>query len=384
MAAPTRVKRTKVAPASAVSSELSDTMKEIQKRYGGNVMSSGSSIVQPLRIPTGIFTVDMCTLGGIPSNRCSMVVGERHAGKSVFAAKCTRGAQMTLPDQKVAYLDIEGTFDSVWAGKLGVNLDDLLVVQPETGESAVDIADALVGTQDVSMIVLDSIAALTPMKELEGSAEDALVGVQARLVGNMIRKVTAGLIRERNRGHYVTVLFVNQFRTKIGGFSPQGEPRSIPGGKALEFSTSLQLIMRNKETAGKDKAGIDSMVENEHAFTVTKNKLNGGLRTGEFRLLRKDKEEYGLHEGDIDDLGTMLLFAKKFGAYEGGGSSWTLHFWDEEHKFRGVDDACATIYADEELRWKLRNYLIWEQASNQNMPASFLARFTDPYGIEIE
>lgn len=384
MAAPTRVKRTKVAPASAVSSELSDTMKEIQKRYGGNVMSSGSSIVQPLRIPTGIFTVDMCTLGGIPSNRCSMVVGERHAGKSVFAAKCTRGAQMTLPEQKVAYLDIEGTFDSVWAGKLGVNLDDLLVVQPETGESAVDIADALVGTQDVSMIVLDSIAALTPMKELEGSAEDALVGVQARLVGNMIRKVTAGLIRERNRGHFVTVLFVNQFRTKIGGFSPQGEPRSIPGGKALEFSTSLQLIMRNKETAGKDKAGIDSMVENEHAFTVTKNKLNGGLRTGEFRLLRKDKEEYGLHEGDIDDLGTMLLFAKKFGAYEGGGSAWTLHFWDEEHKFRGVDDACATIYADEELRWKLRNYLIWEQASNQNMPASFLARFTDPYGIEVE
>ena len=159
------------------------------------------------------------------------------------------------------------------------------------------------------MVVIDSIAALVPMKEIDSSAEDALVGVQARLVGGMVRKATASMIRERKRDHNVSLLFVNQFRSKIGGFAGFGEPRSIPGGKALEFSTSLQLIMKNKENTGKDSVGNDTMVLNEHSFTITKNKLNGGGRAGEFRLLRQDNEALGLSEGEIDDAGTMLALS---------------------------------------------------------------------------
>lgn len=367
-------------------SEIDAVLAEIRKRYGNASVTKASSIIQPVRIPTSIFMVDFALLGGIPSNRITMVVGEKHAGKTVFSDKCAGGAQRTFPNQKVAYVDVEGTHDTLWAQKLGVDTDEMIVAQPETGESAVDMADALVRTREVSLVVIDSIAALTPMKEIESSAEDAHVGIQARLVGGMIRKVSAGLIAERLRGHFVTVVFVNQYRTKIGGWSPTGEAKSIPGGRALEFCTSVQIVMKNKENQGKDRSGrgLDIVTENEHAFTVTKNKLNGGIRSGEFRLLRQDKDEYGLHEGDIDDLSTMLVYAKKFGAYSGGGSSWNLQFWEDDHNFRGLEDAITTIYQDPDMKQRLRDYLIWEQARVCGMDIAFLDRFTTPHNIEIE
>ena len=252
------------------SEELSSTLSMIRKRYGDGSVTHANGVVQPDRIPTNIFIVDFLTLGGIPANRATMVVGERHAGKSLFAYKTVAGAQKKFPDQQPAYIDVEGTFDPVWAEKLGVDLDNLVLFQPETGESAVDVTDAFIGTKEVSLVVVDSIAALVPMKEIDSSAEDALVGVQARLVGGMVRKATASMIRERKRDHNVSLLFVNQFRSKSGGFAGFGEPRSIPGGKALEFATSLQLIMKNKENTGKDSIGNDTMTLNEHSFTITK------------------------------------------------------------------------------------------------------------------
>lgn len=355
--------------------ELAQTIKEIRKQFGDNYIGRGNSIEQPIRIPTGAFILDYLTLGGIPTNRASMVVGERHAGKSMIAAKIAANAQKVFPDKRVVWADIEGTYDPVWGGKLGIDNDDLLLTQPETGEAAVDVVDALVGTKEVSLVVIDSIAALTPMSEIDSSAEDALVGVQARLVGRMVRKVTASMIRERRRGHEVAILFVNQFRSKIGGFAGFGEPRSIPGGKALEFATSLQWIMKNKESGGKDEIGNDTIAVNEHSFTITKNKLNGGGRTGEFRLLRTENQELGLHEGDIDDASTMLSFAKKYGAYAGGGSSWTLSFWDYDLKFRGMGDAVAYLYQHRDVYWDLRNYLIASHAESMNMPQDFIERF---------
>lgn len=355
--------------------ELVQTIKEIRKQFGDNYIGQGNSIEQPIRIPTGAFILDYLTLGGIPTNRASMVVGERHAGKSMIAAKIAANAQKVFPDKRVVWADVEGAYDPVWGGKLGIDNDDLLLTQPETGEAAVDIVDALVGTKEVSLVVIDSIAALTPMSEIDSSAEDGLVGVQARLVGRMVRKVTASMIRERRRGHEVAILFVNQFRSKIGGFAGFGEPRSIPGGKALEFATSLQWIMKNKESGGKDEIGNDTIAVNEHSFTITKNKLNGGGRTGEFRLLRTENQELGLHEGDIDDASTMLSFAKKYGAYAGGGSSWTLSFWDYDLKFRGMGDAVAYLYQHRDVYWDLRNYLIASHAESMNMPQSFIERF---------
>lgn len=353
--------------------ELSETIDSIRKRFGDNSIHTADEEHQPDRIPTGVFMLDFALLGGIPHNRVSMIVGERHAGKSLLAYKIIAGAQQLFPDQRAVLIDVEGTHDTVWASKLGVDPASLYVFKPETGEAAVDTADALVRTKEVSLVVVDSIAALTPMKEVDSSAEDAFVGLQARLVGSMIRKLTAGLIVERNRGHYVTVLFLNQFRSKVGVV--YGDPRAIPGGKALEFSTSVQLIMKNKEQMGKDEYDVETVEENEHAFDIKKNKLNAGPRTGEFRVRRLPHTEFGLSEGEVDDASTMLAYAKKFGAYTGAGSSWKLEFWDDSHQFRGMNDAITAIYSDRELYGRLRNFLLYEQASHLGMPESFLDRF---------
>lgn len=371
------VKRTRVRAQASESKEdeLQATLKAMRARFGSNTAVTASTVQQPERISTGSFMLDFSLLGGIPHNRISMFVGERHSGKSTMADKVIGNAQRQYPDQKVVKVDVEGTSDAVWTAKNGVDTDELILVQPETGESACDMVDALVRTKEVSLVVVDSIAALTPMKEIDASAEDAHVGLQARLVGSMVRKVTAGLIAERNRGHLVTVLFINQFRSKIGGFAGYGEPRSIPGGKALEFATSVQIIMKNREMAGKDEYDVETIGVNEHSYDIKKNKLNSGPRQGEFRLLRVDDPDLGLDEAEIDDAATMLGYAKKFGYYTGGGSSWRLAFAEDDHKFRGLSDAVQAIYQDRDLYWRLRNVLIRTQAEHLGMPESFLARF---------
>lgn len=362
--------------------ELGPLLKEMDKRYGVGVVKKGTDIHQPERIPTGVFMIDFCLLGGIPVSRGTMVVGHKHAGKSTLACKIAASAQRVFPEQRVAYVDIEGTLDTIWAEKHEVVLKDLIVVHPESGEAAVDIVDALIRTREVSMVITDSVAALAPMKEIEGSAEDAHVGLQARLMGGLLRKATAGMIAERRRGHFVTPVYINQYRSKIGGFAKFGEPLSVPGGKALGFANSVEIVIKNHENSGKNAQGIEVVSFNEHAFKIEKNKLNGGSRVGEFRMVREFDEETGLGEGAIDDAGTMLTFAKKYGAYDGGGSSWVLHFWDEEHRYRGAADAVGSIYQDGALYQKLRDYLIWENAKSLNMPLEFLARFTGPHGIE--
>lgn len=362
----------RVRASAGASGEFGETVKAIKSKFGESSLHTASEQVQPERISTGVFILDFALLGGLPHNRISMILGEKHAGKSMLADKIIANAQRQYPDMRAVKIDVEGTHETVWSSKLGVDTEKLYVFNPETGESAVDAADAFVRTKEVSILVVDSIAALTPMKEIESSAEDAFVGVQARLVGNMIRKVNSGLIAERNRGHFVTVVFINQFRSKIGGY---GDPRAIPGGKALEFSTSVQLIMKNKEQMGKDEYDVETVAENEHAFDIKKNKLNAGPRSGEFVVRRTPDPELNLKEGDVHDAATLLAYAKKFGAYSGGGASWKLDFWDEEHSFRSIHDASVALYNDRDLYWKLRNFLISEQAKHLGMPDEFVERF---------
>lgn len=369
MAAKKRTRAVKAAGAD----EFSETMEGIRTRFGATSFRISAEQVQPERISTGVFILDFSLLGGIPHNRISMLVGERSAGKSTLADKIIANAQRQYPDQVAVKIDVEGTHDDVWSTTLGVDSERLWVFQPETGEAAVDAADALVRTKEVSIVVVDSIAALVPMKEVDSSAEDALVGLQSRLVGSMIRKVNAGLITERNRDHYVTVVFINQFRSKIG--IQYGDPRAIPGGKALEFATSVQIIVKNKETMGRDAYDVESVVENEHSYDIKKNKINAGPRSGEFRIRRVPDPHTGLGVGEVDDASTLLAYAKKFGVYSGGGASWTLAFWNNSQTFRKMDEAVAGLYDDPELYWQLRNFLIFEQARHLGMPDEFLERF---------
>lgn len=379
-----RPRKSEVTESKAEAEELAPLLAELNKRYGVGVVRKGNEVLQPERIPTGVFMIDFCLLGGIPVSRGTMLLGNKHSGKTTLACKIVGNAQSKYPDGQVAYVDVEGTLDLEWAAVNGVDIANLLVVQPESGEATCDIVDALLRTREISMVVIDSVAAIAPMKEIESSAEDAHVGLQARLMSGLLRKTTAGMIAERRRGHIVTPLYINQYRSKIGGYAAFGEPLSVPGGKALGFANSVEIKVTNKENAGKNKQGVDVMSHNEHAFKIEKNKCNGGTRSGEFRLIRSPDEDTGLDAGAVDDGGTMLAYAKKFGTYTGGGSSWTLEFWDESHKFRGLGDAVDTLYRDGDLYQKLRDYLIWENARSQNMPNYFLERFTSPHGLELD
>lgn len=357
-------------------SELAAVLKDINKRFGSGIVVKASEIPQPYRIPTNIFLLDLCLLGGIPVNRVTQIEGNKHAGKTALAHLITVGAQAMFDDGTVVHLDVEGTVDSAWAAKLGVDTDRLLVVQPETGESAVDIMEAMIRSKEVSLIILDSLAALVPSKELEASAEDAHVGIQARLVSSAIRKYISALLEERRRGHYVTVLTIAQYRSAIGKWAPPGqEALNTTGGKAAGFANSVEIRMANKESSGEDEHGIDTVGFNEHTFTLKKNKLNNGPRSGEFRLQRVYDEKTGLHEGQVDDAKSMLVHAKKWGFWTGGGSHWTLSFRDFSSKFSGADEACRYLYENPEEKWMLRNFLIQQQAEQYGMPADFLARF---------
>lgn len=364
--------------------ELGPLLKELDKRYGVGVVRKGAEILQPERIPTGVFLLDYALLGGIPVSRGTMLLGHKHSGKTTTGCKIVGNCQRMFPDQKVAYVDVEGTLDIEWAKSNGVDVDELYVIHPESGEAACDIVDAMIRTREVSMVVVDSVAALAPMKEIESSTEDAHVGLQARLMGGLLRKTTAGMIAERRRGHMVTPLYINQYRSKIGGYAAFGEPLSVPGGKALGFANSVEIIVKNKENMGKNSRGQEVVSYNDHAFKVEKNKCNGGVRAGEFRLMREPDESLGLAVADIDEAGTMLAYAKRYDAYTGGGSSWTLAYWDEELKFRKLDEAILYLYTNPEAKAKLRDYLIWENARSLGMPQYMLDRFTSPWGIEVE
>ena len=369
-------RKTAAAPVDDGPSELKSVMAQIKKSYGDNALCTGSEVQQPWRIPTGIFSFDLATCGGIPYNRWTMFHGARSSGKTTAAEKVIAGVQRSLPNQQAVFIDVEGTRDSTWGGKLGTDNDRLIVAHPDSGENAVDMADALIRTREVSLVILDSIAALAPMREIEGSAEDAHVGLQARMVSAFTRKVNAALIAERKRGHYVTILVLNQQRSAIGKWAPHGqEALSLPGGKALEFVTTLQCMWKNKETVSKNEEGFDTLEYNEHAFKLDKNKMNGGIRTGEYQLQRRDSDKYELFEGDVDDAGTMLAHAKKIGCYTGGGKSWKIEVPDFNLQVANAEEMIKYLYENRDDYWRLRNHLIADHASKLGMPKSFIAHF---------
>ena len=374
MARKVRGKNPRTAPVRS-GSELDAIVAQMRKEFGDGVVEPARDKRQPQRIPTGIFSFDMATCGGIFCHCINTFHGIRSSGKTTAALKAVAGAQRKYPDSTPVFVDQEHTFDPVWAAKLGVDLDRLLVSRPDTGEQAVDIVEAMVRTAEVSLVVVDSVAALIPLKEIEDSAEDAHVGIHAKLVTRMVRKTIAAFTTEAKRGHEIAVIAINQQRSQIGGWSPTGDPISLPGGKALGFYTALQAKFKNKENLTKDDQGFDMLAYNEHAFTIEKNKYNAGIRAGEFQLMRRASEDYPLSEGDIDDAATMVAYAKKMGLYTGGGRAWTLEMTEDNVKFGSAEEAIVYLYENPDRYWELRNHLIAMHSAKLGMPQYFLDEF---------
>ena len=301
--------------------------------------------------PTGIFLLDAGMCGGVPRSQMTLVYGWESSGKSTLAYRTIGSAQRLEPDLHAVLIDVEGTYDNGWGEWHGIDNDKLVYVQPDTGEMALDIADEVVRGGGASIIVVDSLAALTPYKEVESSTEDDLPGLQARLIGKFVRKVVSGLSEQRKHGNHPAVICLNQYRMKIGVF--HGDNRVLPGGQAPRFAAFARVEMLNKEQMGKDAFDQDTVDHNQHTFRIKKNKEGVGLRHGEFNMVRNPSNTLG--QGFIDDGRAVATWAKKRDFITGSGGHYRIDGVDGE--FRTLDDITAYFYSDlvfyEQFKYRL-------------------------------
>jgi recombination protein RecA len=286
---------------------LDTALAQIDRQFGkGSVMRLGSDERAPVEvIPTGSIALDVALgIGGLPRGRIIEVYGPESSGKTTVALHAIANAQRN--GGIAAFIDAEHALDPEYAKALGVDTDALLVSQPDTGEQALEIADMLIRSGSIDIIVIDSVAALVPRAEIEGEMGDSHVGLQARLMSQALRKLTGAL---SNTG--TTMIFINQLREKIGVFF--GSPETTAGGKALKFYASVRLDIRRIETL---KDGVDA-VGNRTRVKVVKNKMAAPFKQAEFDII------YGVgisREGSLIDFGVEQEIVKKSGAwytYEG-------------------------------------------------------------------
>ncbi len=300
---------------------------QIEKQFGkGAIMRMGENLnMQIEAIPTGALSLDLALgIGGLPRGRVVEIYGPESSGKSTLAMHVVAEAQRN--GGICAYIDAEHAMEPVYARAIGVNVDDLLISQPDTGEQALEIADMLIRSGALDVIVIDSVAALTPRAEIEGDMGDTHVGLQARLMSQALRKLTATL----NRSNTIAI-FINQLREKVGVI--YGSPEVTPGGRALKFYSSIRLDIRRVESI-KDGAEV---IGNRTRVKVVKNKCSPPFRQAEFDIM------YGKgisREGSMIDVAVDLGIVKKSGAW---------YTYDGEQLGQGRENAKAFLATNLEL-----------------------------------
>jgi len=277
-------------------------ISQIEKRFGkGSVMKLGEAALSSVEaIPSGSLALDLALgVGGIPRGRITEIFGPEASGKTTLAQHII--AETQKKGGMAAYIDAEHALDPVYAAHCGVNVDDLLISQPDTGEQALEITEALVRSGAVEVIAIDSVAALVPQAEIEGEMGEAHVGLQARLMSQALRKLAAAIGKSGT-----AVIFINQLREKVGIIF--GNPEVTPGGRALKFYSSVRIDLRRIETIKQGNEIVGSLIRAK----VVKNKVAPPFKTAQFDIMFA----HGISkEGNLVDLGVELEIIKKTGAF---------------------------------------------------------------------
>jgi recombination protein RecA len=313
---------------------LQAALAQIEKQFGkGTIMRLGEGeVIDDIQVvSTGSLGLDIALgVGGLPRGRVIEIYGPESSGKTTLTLQVI--AEMQKQGGTCAFVDAEHALDSQYAQKLGVNLQDLLISQPDTGEQALEVVDSLVRSGAVDLVVIDSVAALTPKAELEGDMGDSLPGLQARLMSQALRKLTAS-IKKTN----CTVIFINQIRMKIGVMF--GSPETTTGGNALKFYASVRLDIRRTGTI---KRG-DEAVGNETKVKVVKNKVAPPFKTAEFDILFGEGIS---RQGEIIDMGVNAKVIEKSGAW---------YAYQGEKIGQGRDNAREFLRENEALAFEIEN-----------------------------
>jgi recombination protein RecA len=315
---------------------IAEAIKTIHKSFGsGSIMRlDGSDVVQVEVIPTGSVALDVALgVGGLPRGRVVEIFGPESSGKTTLMLHAIAEAQ--AQGGVCAFIDAEHALDTEYARRLGVQLDDLLVSQPDCGEQALEITDTLVRTGAIDLIVVDSVAALTPRAEIEGEMGEAHMGLQARLMSQALRKLTAQISRTKT-----VVVFINQLRLKIGLVF--GNPETTPGGQALKFYASVRLDIRRKKAIKRGDESIGSEVK----VKVVKNKMAAPFREAEFEIL------YGT---GVNRTGELVDTAEKLGLVEKSGAWYSV---DGAKVAQGRDKMLAHLDEHPALAQQLRAALV--------------------------
>jgi recombination protein RecA len=311
---------------------LEMALKQIEKQFGkGSIMKMGEKTETRIStVPSGSLALDAALgVGGYPRGRIIEIYGPESSGKTTVALHAI--AEVQAKGGQAAFIDAEHALDPKYAHQLGVNIDELLLSQPDTGEQALEIAEALVRSGAVDIIVIDSVAALVPKAEIEGEMGDAHVGLQARLMSQALRKLSGAI----NKSKTIAV-FINQIREKVGVMF--GNPETTPGGRALKFYSTIRLEVRRAETL---KQGND-MVGNKTKIKVVKNKVAPPFRVAEVDIM------YGegiSKEGEIIDLGSELDIVQKSG-------SW--YSYNDERLGQGRENAKLFLKENPEIRLEIQ------------------------------
>ncbi|MEZ3159798.1 recombinase RecA [Microbacterium sp. BWT-B31] len=322
---------------------LESALAQIDRQFGkGSVMRLGSDERAPVEvIPTGSIALDVALgVGGLPRGRIIEIYGPESSGKTTLTLHAIANVQRA--GGIAAFIDAEHALDPDYAQKLGVDIDQLLVSQPDTGEQALEIADMLVRSGAIDLVVIDSVAALVPKAEIEGEMGDTHVGLQARLMSQALRKLTGGLNQTKT-----TAIFINQLREKIGVFF--GSPETTAGGKALKFYASVRLDIRRIETL---KDGAES-VGNRTRVKVVKNKMAPPFKQAEFDIL------FGT---GISREGSLIDFGVEHGIVKKSGSWYT---YDGEQLGQGKENA--------------RNFLL----KNEDVAADIESKIKEKLGVGV-